>query len=76
MSFKKNDPRQPEVTCLECHTKLGVGTTKDVYSHLMTCLHVEPNSLDNIRDNAEALRSEYGRRVLHIVNALQGVGVE
>lgn len=61
---------QPRVTCLECGTHLGVGTTKDVYSHLITCLKVSPNTLKNIRLNAERESSEHGNRVLHIVNAL------
>lgn len=72
MTWLQADARQPAVTCRECGTKLGVGTTKDVYSHLMVCLKVERNSLDNIRDNAEAEKTEHGRRILHIVNALQG----
>lgn len=72
MTLLEAGPRQPRVVCQECHTKLGVGTTKDVYSHLLTCLHVEPNSLDNIRDAAESERSEHGRRVMHIVQALLG----
>lgn len=67
-----SSPDQPAVSCLECHTKLGVGTTKDVFSHLVTCLKVKPNTLRNIKDNAVSERSEHGHRVLHIVNALLG----
>ncbi|KKL99513.1 hypothetical protein LCGC14_1813690 [marine sediment metagenome] len=76
MTLLKKDARQPKVTCLECGTKLGEGTTKDVFSHLVTCLHVSPNTLDNIRDNAEGDRSEHSRRVLHILDALQGKVIE
>ena len=65
------DPRQPEVTCLECGTKLGEGTTKDVFSHLVTCLQVAPNSLENIADTARDTKNEHGRRVLYIVEQLQ-----
>lgn len=65
------DPRQPKVICQECGTELGEGTTKDVFSHLVTCLHVEPNSLDNIADAARDAKNEHGRRVLYIVEALQ-----
>ena len=72
MGLFKKDKRQPKVTCLECGTDLGEGTKKDVFSHLITCLHVELNSLDNIRDNAQAQNNENGRRILHIVDALQG----
>lgn len=61
---------QPAVVCRECGTRLGVGTTKDVFSHLVTCLKVEKNTLSNIRDNAEAEHSEHGRRILHILDAL------
>lgn len=76
MTTFTSDARQPPVTCLECGTKLGEGTTKDVFSHLVVCLKVEKNSLDNIRDNAEAEKTEHGRRILHIVNALQGRVIE
>lgn len=65
------DPRQPQVECRECHTELGEGTTKDVFSHLVTCLHVEPNSLENIADAAHDTHNEHGRRVLYIVEVLQ-----
>lgn len=74
MLFQKNDSRQPRVVCLECGTKLGEGTTKDVFSHLVTCLKVTPNTLENIRDNAASALNEHGRRVLHIVDALLAKG--
>ena len=70
MEFEYGDPQQPSVTCLECDTRLGAGTTKDVFSHLVVCLHVAPNTLSNIRLNAKAESSEHGIRVLHIVDAL------
>ena len=73
MTLLQTDSRQPQVTCLECGTRLGAGTTKDVFSHLVVCLKVSPNTLDNIRDAAEGERSEHGRRVLHILDALQAV---
>ena len=72
MTLFKKDKRQPKVTCQEGGTALGEGTTKDVFSHLVTCLHVELNTLDNIRDIAEGQKNENGRRVLHILDALQG----
>lgn len=65
---------QPRVTCLECGTELGVGTTKDVFSHLVICLKVSPNTLSNIKMNAQAESSEHGNRVLHIVNSLMAEG--
>ena len=71
MTLLEMDPRQPSVTCQECGTRLGVGTTKDVFSHLVTCLKVELNTLDNIRDIAEGQKNENGRRILHILDALQ-----
>lgn len=74
MTSLESGPRQPRVVCLECGTRLGVGTPKDVFSHLVTCLKVDLNTLDNIRDAAEGERSEHGRRVLHILDALQGIG--
>lgn len=75
MTTFAKDKTQPKVTCKECGTKLGEGTTKDVFSHLVTCLKVSPNTLRNIRDNAEGERSEHGRRVLHILDALDPQGV-
>lgn len=70
MTTFEKDAQQPRVVCRECGTHLGEGTTKDVFSHLVTCLKVQPNTLRNIRDNAEGERSEHGRRVLHILDAL------
>lgn len=67
----RKHPSQPKVTCVECGTELGEGTTKDVFSHLVTCLHVSPNSLENIADAARDTHNEHGKRVLHIVDALQ-----
>lgn len=71
MTLLQKDVTQPQVTCFECGTKLGEGTTKDVFSHLVVCLKVTPNTLNNIRLNAIKESSEHGLRVLHIVNALQ-----
>lgn len=76
MTTFKKDARQPKVTCQECGTVLGEGTTKDVFSHLVTCLKVELNTLDNIRDIAEGQKNENGRRILHILDALQGTVTE
>lgn len=59
------------VTCQECSTVCGEGTTKDPYSHMLNCLKVDSDSLDRIKEHAEGLRSEYGRRILHMVAALQ-----
>lgn len=71
MALIEKDPRQPKVTCLECGTELGEGTNKDVFSHLVVCLHVSPNSLENIADAARDTHNLHGKRVLHIVDALQ-----
>lgn len=67
---------QPYVTCLECGTRLGVGTTKDVFSHLVVCLKVEPNTLKNIRQKALGEHSEHGVRIIHILDALDPQGDE
>lgn len=64
------------VTCLECGTECGGKTSKDIFSHMVTCLHVELNTLDNIRDIAEAQKNENGRRVIHLLDALQGTVTE
>ncbi len=59
------------VTCRECGTTVGGKTGKDIFSHMVTCLHVELNTLDNIRDIAEGQKNENGRRVIHLLDALQ-----
>lgn len=61
------------VTCLECGTKLGEGTRKDPYSHLLVCLHAQPGSLERMREVAESAKSENGKRIVHIVDALLAV---
>lgn len=76
MTLLQPSTRQPRVTCQECGTRLGAGTTKDVFSHLVTCLKVELNTLDNIRDIAESAKNENGRRIIHILDALQGTVTE
>lgn len=64
------------VTCMECGTTVGGKTGKDIFSHMVTCLHVELNTLDNIRDIADAQKNENGRRVIHLLDALQGTVTE
>lgn len=63
--------KEVEVTCKECGTVVGGDTGKDIFSHLVTCLHVELNTLDNIRDIADAQKNENGRRVIHLLEALK-----
>lgn len=62
----------PIVTCQECQTKLGGKTGKDVYSHLLICLNVEPNALHRIKTSALAAGNENGKRIIHLVDALLG----
>lgn len=59
------------VICQECGTVCGEGTAKDPYSHMLNCLKVDSDSLDRIKEHAEGLRSEHGRRIIHMVAALQ-----
>ena len=68
--FPFSDPR---VTCLECDTQLGGGTTKDPYSHLLLCLRAQPGSFERMREAATSARSENGRRILHILDAIAPV---
>ena len=63
-----------EVTCLECGKVMGGQSGIDPYKHMLRCLHVEPDSLGRIREQAEGARSENGRRILHILNHIEGVG--
>ncbi len=63
-------PSSPENTCIECGTVVGGENGKDPYKHLLLCLHIEPDALDRIRDNALSERNEHGRRVLHILDGM------
>ena len=63
-----------EFNCLECGQILGGQSGKDPYKHLLRCLHVEPDSLQRIREQAEGSRNENGRRVLDILNHIEGFG--
>jgi hypothetical protein len=62
-----------EVTCRECGTRLGGNSGKAPFKHLQHCLHVEADSLQGVRNYAEGRRDENGRRVIHILDALEGV---
>ncbi len=59
------------VTCRECGTALGGDTGKSPYKHMLHCLHVEPDNLERIREIAEREWGERGRRVVHILDALE-----
>lgn len=60
------------VTCLECGTQCGGAYGKDTYKHLIVCLQAEPDNLDRMRETADQMRSERGKRIVHLVDALQG----
>jgi len=60
------------ISCQECGQLIGGSTSRDPYKHMLRCLHVEPDSLQRIREQAEGARNENGRRVLHIVNYIEG----
>lgn len=64
------------VTCIECGTHLGGDTPKDPYSHLLVCLHAAPDSLERMKETAERARSENGRRIVHIVDAMLATPAE
>jgi hypothetical protein len=55
---------------MECQTPLGGATGKSAYKHLLLCLHVAPQPFVRIREEAEMLRSERGRRIIHILDAI------
>ena len=63
-----------EITCLECGKVMGGQTSIDPYKHMLRCLHVEPDNLARIREQAEGARNENGRRILHILNHIEGAG--
>ena len=58
-------------TCLECHTDLGGQTGKDPFKHMVHCLKVEPDTYVRLRDVAGREWGERGRRVIHILDALE-----
>lgn len=62
-----------EVTCLECSTKCGGSTGKDTFKHMVNCLKVEPDSLSRLREVAGREWGERGRRVIHLIDALEAV---
>jgi hypothetical protein len=64
------------INCLECGTRLGAGSSRDAYSHLLHCLHVEPNALHVIREQCAQEPGEHSNRVLHIVDFLSPEAVE
>lgn len=70
MSYQTED-----VICQECHTPLGGNTGKDIFKHMLHCLKVEKDSLARIRQTADAARNENGRRIIHLINALESQGV-
>ncbi len=63
-----------EITCLECGKVMGGQTTINPYKHMLRCLHVEPDNLQRIREQAEGARNENGRRILHIIDYIEGAG--
>ena len=62
-----------EVTCLECQTVCGGANGKDTYKHMINCLKVEPDSYMRIREVAKREWGERGRRVIHLLDALEAV---
>lgn len=62
-----------EVTCIECDTVCGGSHGKDTFKHMVNCLKVEPDSYLRIREVAVKDWGERGRRVIHLLNALEAV---
>ena len=60
-----------EVTCKECGTVCGGPHGKDTYKHMINCLKVEPDAYDRIREVAGREWGERGRRVIHLLDALE-----
>ena len=63
-----------EISCQECGKVLSGNSGIDPYKHMLRCLHVEPDSLGRIREQAEGARNENGRRILAILNHIEGAG--
>lgn len=61
-----------EVSCQECGKVIAGNSGIDPYKHMLKCLHVEPDNLGRIREQAEGARNENGRRILHILNHIEG----
>ena len=61
---------QQSVKCPECQTDLGGDSGRDVYKHMLHCLHVEPDNLERIRERALEAKNENGRRVAFLVDSL------
>ncbi len=62
-----------EVKCIECGTICGGESGKDTYSHMLGCLHVEPGPIERIKETALASRTENGKRVAFLCDALLSV---
>ena len=62
-----------EVTCKECNTLCGGARGKDTYKHMINCLKVEPDAYPRIRELAVREWGERGRRVIHLLDALEAV---
>lgn len=58
------------VVCEECGTNCGGAEGKDTYSHMLGCLKVQPGAIDRIRESALSSRTENGKRVVHLCDAL------
>lgn len=59
------------VVCLECGTVCGEGHGKEIFSHMVLCLKVELDSLERIREVAKRDWGERGRRVIHLIDAME-----
>lgn len=67
--------KNTQVVCQECGTRCGGTFGKDTYSHMLGCLKVQPGAIDRIRESAQASRTENGKRVVHLCDALLAVEV-
>lgn len=43
---------------------------KDTYSHMLGCLNVGPGHVERIKEEAESSRTENGKRVVHLCEAI------
>ncbi len=59
-----------EFQCPECGTPLEGNSGRSGYKHMVQCLHVDQDSLERIREKADARRDENGRRVIYIIDKL------
>ena len=63
-----------EISCQECGKVIAGNSGIDPYKHMLRCLHVEPDNLGRIREQAEGARNEIVRRILAILDHIEGPG--